>query len=119
MKLIFACAIALGLGACAASDPQVRVEKQVAAPPPAPVLAKARTEPIFYNGKTYTLKFGPAGAGLYDVRVLGMGPGQQKDASNIGTSAIRYFACPDGKTGKLQQQPRYADSQWVMSARCG
>ena len=79
----------------------------------------SRTEPIFYNGKTYTLKFAPASAGGYDVAVLGMTPKQKADATNIATSAIRYFTCPDGKTGKLTSAPRYEADTWKMSARCG
>jgi hypothetical protein len=120
MKNIFPLLIALiGLSACTKNDASVRVTND--RPPAAPVVApqQARSEPIFYNGKTYNLKFAPTNAGVYDVAVNGMSAKQQKDATAVATSAIRYFACPDGKTGKLIEQPRYDGSAWRMSARCG
>lgn len=105
------------LAGCSAQDNGVRVAKDRPAPVPvAPV--QARTEPIFYNGKTYTLKFAPV-AGGYDVAVLGMTAKQKTDATNIATSAIRYFTCPEGKTGKLTSAPRYEAAAWKMGARCG
>jgi hypothetical protein len=61
-------------------------------PAPAPV---ARSEPIFYNGKTYQLDFRPGGAGIYDMTVSGMTAKQQKDAIAVATSSLGYFACPD------------------------
>ncbi len=108
---------ALLLAACSSPGSSVRVtaEKPV---PPAPVIA-ARTEPIFYNGKTYQLKLAPLPGGNFDLAVNGMSAGQKKDAVAVATSALRYFACPDGKTGKLTNQPRYTGSTWAMSARCG
>jgi hypothetical protein len=113
---ILACALA----GCTKSDNGVRVSTvKPEAAAPAPVVQEARTEPIFYNGKNYRLKFAPIGKGVYDLAVLDMTAKQQKDATNIATSAIRYFACPDGKTGKLVQQPSYVDGTWRMSARCG
>ena len=106
------------LAGCATTDNGVRVSQDK--PKPAPVVpVQARTEPIFYNGKTYTLKFAPAAAGGYDVAVLGMSAKQKTDATNIATSAIRYFTCPDGKTGKLTSAPRYEADTWKMGARCG
>jgi lipopolysaccharide export system protein LptC len=108
---------ALALAGCVNQDSKVRVENTKPEPAPSPVV-KARTEPIFYNGKTYTLKFAPAGQGNYDISVLGMSGKQQKDAVAVGTSAIRYFACPDEKTGKLTEQARYVGDAWRMQARC-
>jgi hypothetical protein len=117
MKIIAVCIAALGLLACTQSKPEIRVEKDV--PKPAAPVAKSRTEPIFYNGKTYTLKLSPDGQGNFDLAVLGMSDKQQKDAVAVGTSSVRYFACPDGKTGKLTEQPSYASGTWRMQARCG
>jgi hypothetical protein len=114
----FVCALGLVLlAACSRPESSVRVtaEKPV---PAAPVLA-ARTEPIFYNGKTYQFKLSPLAGGNYGLAVNGMSAGQQKDAVAVATSSLRYFACPDGKTGKLTSQPRYTGSTWAMSARCG
>ena len=117
MTRLFCMLIMVLLAACSRPESSVRVtaEKPV---PVAPVQA-ARTEPIFYNGKTYQFKLTPVGAGTYNLAVNGMSAGQQKDAVAVATSSLRYFACPDGKTGKLTSQPRYTGSTWAMSARCG
>ncbi|HRX36000.1 MAG TPA: hypothetical protein P5337_06350 [Aestuariivirga sp.] len=80
----------------------------------------SRSEPIFYNGKTYRLDFGPSGqSGLFDMTVSGMGPKQRNDAVAVATSSLGYFACPDGQKGRLQNEPAYASSKWRMQARCG
>ena len=85
---------------------------------PQPV-ATPRSEPIFYNGKTYQLDFGPSGAGTYDMAVSGMGPKQRKDAVNVATSSLSYYACPDGHRGRLLGEAAYADAKWRMQAKCG
>jgi hypothetical protein len=97
------------------SGPGARITRDKPAPPP----AAARSEPIFYNGKTYRLDFGPVGGGAYDMVVSGMTAKQQKDAVAVATSSLGYFACPDGQRGKLAGNPVYADSKWRMQARCG
>jgi len=78
-----------------------------------------RSEPIFYNGKTYRLDFAPKGSNLFEMAVSGMGPSQQKDAAAVATSSLGYFACPEGQKGKLQAKPVYTGGQWRMQARCG
>jgi hypothetical protein len=118
MKMICVASLALALLGCSQTDNGVRISAEKPAPPPAPV-QKARNEPIFYNGKTYQLRMVPTAGGIYDMSVAGMSAGQQKDAVAVATSSLRYFACPDGKTGKLTNQPRYAEASWKMSARCG
>lgn len=108
------------LAACSSADNGVRVTaEKAAAPTPAAAVAQPRSEPIYYNGKTYKLDFAPVGGGTYDMKVSGMSASQQKDAVAVATSSLRYFACPDGKTGKLVKGPSYAEAKWVMSARCG
>jgi lipopolysaccharide export system protein LptC len=92
----------------------VRIENQ--APQPA---TQARSEPIFYNGKTYQLDFRPNGAGAYDMAVSGMGPKQRKDAVAVATSSLGYYACPEGQKGRLQNEPAYANAKWRMQAKCG
>jgi lipopolysaccharide export system protein LptC len=108
----------LVLAGCSSGDNGVRVSKTKPEAAPVKPIA-ARTEPVFYNGKTYTLKFAPSSQGSYAMSVSGMTAKQKTDATNVATSAIRYFACPDGKTGKLTEQPLYINSEWRMSARCG
>ncbi len=92
----------------------VRIEN--AAPQP---VATARSEPIFYNGKTYQLDFRPNGAGAYDMAVSGMGPKQKKDAVNVATSSLSYYACPDGHRGRLLGDAAYAGAKWRLQAKCG
>lgn len=101
------------LAGCSA-DPQVRITKDK------PVQAvPARSEPIFYNGKTYRLDFSPRSAGVYDMTVSGMSAKQRKDAEAVATSSLGYFACPEGQRGKLQNTPAYANAKWRMQAKCG
>lgn len=105
---------AAGLSACG-TESGVRVTSgKPAAPAP-----QARSEPVFYNGKTYRLDFGPRGGGVYDMTVSGMSPKQQKDAEAVATSSLGYFACPEGQRGKLRNTPSYADAKWRMQAACG
>ena len=105
---------ALGLAACSQSDVRVTRDK----PAPQAVMTP-RSEPIFYNGKTYHLDFAPKGPGLFEMAVSGMGPSQQKDAVAVATSSLGYFACPEGQKGKLQANPTYSGGKWRMQARCG
>jgi hypothetical protein len=122
MKTTFATAavlcLALPLAACnnEANGVRVSAEKTTV---PVPVVARPRSEPIFYNGKTYKLDFAPAGGGSYAMAVAGMSAKQEKDAVAVATSSLRYFACPEGKTGKLTNKPAYAGGAWKMQARCG
>jgi hypothetical protein len=86
----------------------------------AKVQTKSRSEPIFYNGKNYQLDYSYNEAqSAFDMKVAGLGPKQQKDATNIATSALAYYACPDGLRGKLTGVPAYADSKWGLQAKCG
>lgn len=108
-------AATLGLTACGES-PDVRVTRNKAAPQ---AIMKPRSEPIFYNGRTYQLDFAPKGPNLFDMSVSGMGPKQQKDAVAVATSSLGYYACPEGQKGRLQGNPAYVDSRWRMQAKCG
>ena len=112
---IAAALIALPLAACNNEANGVRISAEKA---PASVIVKPRSEPIFYNGKTYHLDFAPAGEGTFAMAVGGMTAKQEKDAVAVATSSLRYFACPDGKTGKLTNKPAYAAGAWKMQARC-
>lgn len=112
--LILAAAAGAVLSGCA-EDPSVRITREKPAAP----AAAARSEPIFYNGKTYRLDFSPTSGGLYNMVVSGMTPKQQKDAVAVATSALGYFACPDGQRGRLQGNPAYTDAKWRMQAKCG
>ncbi|MGA7268679.1 MAG: hypothetical protein WBX21_13060, partial [Aestuariivirga sp.] len=87
-RIIPVAMLAVALYGCSGSDSNVRItndKPQVAVP-------KARSEPIFYNGKTYQLDFGPASGGAYDMVVSGMSSKQKKDAVAVATSALGYYA---------------------------
>ena len=87
---------------------------------PAAVQTKSRSEPVFYNGRTYRLDYEFVESDTaFDMRVSGMGPKQQKDAVAVATSALGYFACPEGQKGHLDGQPGYAAGVWKLQARCG
>jgi hypothetical protein len=119
-SLVLITCASLALAACKTTDSRVSINTAKKSPSaPAPVIAKPRSEPIFYNGKMYHLDFAPGAEGRFDMAVSGMSAKQEKDAVAVATSSLRYFACPDGKTGKLTTKPSYASSRWNMQARCG
>lgn len=106
---------ALMLAGCKTSN-QVSIQQ---GKPPATVQTKSRSEPIFYNGKTYLLAYDYAQASSsFSMRVTGMGPKQQKDAVAVATSGLRYYACLDGQDGRMIGQPNYAEGIWRLQARC-
>jgi hypothetical protein len=114
MRHTLALAAALVLLTACQSDNGARITSS------APAATGARSEPVFYNGKTYQMSFNSTkGSGLYDMTVAGMGPGQKKDAVAVATSSLGYFACPDGQRGQLASEPSYVGSTWRMQARCG
>lgn len=83
------------------------------------VVTKSRSEPVFYNGKTYQLDFAYLeSAKLFDMKVSGMSAKQHTDAVAVATSSLGYFACPDGQKGRLASAPKYDGSRWLMQARC-
>ncbi len=110
--------IGLCLTGCSSRDSGVRVTAEKPAAPVAPI-ASPRSEPVFYNGRTYQLDFAPSGGGAFAMVVKGMSARQQKDAVAVATSSLRYFACPEGKTGILNSPAVYKNSLWTMNARCG
>lgn len=105
--------------ACSQQPAGVRITQSTPAPPVAKVVnAAPRSEPVFYNGKIYQIKFAPDPAGGYAFAVSGMTQAQQKDAVAISTSSLRQFACNEKQSGKLLTQPQYSEGQWRMSAHC-
>ncbi len=117
-KIVIMICSAIALTACAKKPDVDIVNKPDVAAPKA--IAKSRSEPIFYNGKTYQLDFGPtASSGIYALSVAGMSPKQQKDAVAVATSSLGYYACPEGQRGQLTNKPAYAENKWAMTAKCG
>lgn len=121
MKIVVALVTPLLLAACSNKDAGVRVTQNAQQPVAAiaPKAAPARTEPIFYNGKSYQLKFAPTQGGQYAMSVHGMNAKQQKDATAVATSSLRYFKCKDGLNGLLTSSPVYSEAAWKMTAKCG
>jgi hypothetical protein len=115
---VVVCLLAVGLAGCSSQDKGVRITAEKPAAPAAPP-ARPRSEPVFYNGKTYNLDFAPSGGGAFAMVVKGMSGKQQKDAVAVATSSLRYFNCPEGQTGLLTNQPVYVGTFWKMNARCG
>jgi hypothetical protein len=111
----------LVLAGCASTENGVRVSQDKQAPVAAAQEPKQawRTEPIFYNGKTYQLKFAPVDGGSYSMAVLGMRASQKKDAVAVATSSLRYFKCKDSQKGLITSGPSFADEAWKMTAKCG
>jgi hypothetical protein len=113
-KAIVLIVLIAALAACA-SKPKVDVKRSEQE-----TQTNSRSEPIFYNGKTYQLDYAyNPGQSLFDMKVSGLGPNNKQDAINIATSALGYYSCPSGKRGKLQGAPAYAGGKWDMKAMCG
>lgn len=107
------CAAAVLLAGC--GGPDVRITKGTAQT----VQTRSRSEPVFYNGKTYRLDYSyNQAASLFDMRVSGMGPKQRNDAVALATSSLRYFACTDGQSGQLMGDAAYVERAWKLQARC-
>lgn len=101
------------LTSCSEKKNNMKITSETA--PTAPV---SRSEPIFYNGKTYRLNFSQSQDGSFDMSVNGMSGKQEKDAVAVATSSLRYFACKDSQSSKLTSKPNYMDGKWQMKARC-
>src|SRR5207247_9867923 len=83
-----------------------------------------RSEPIYYNGQHYALNYTYNDAmKAFDMMVSGttapMKSDAQKDAINIASSSLGYFACPEGQRGRLVGSPKFKGGVWTLQARCG
>lgn len=105
---------ATGLAACSAEPQGIRITNE--APRPAGVTAK--TEPVFYNGKTYQVSFAPLPDGSGTLLIGGMGAAQSRDASGLAVSAFHHFACKDTEQARLASTPSFDGAAWHASARC-
>jgi hypothetical protein len=116
MNRFTALVIIASLTACSSNPSTVRITSDTAAEK---VQAKPRLEPVFYNGKTYQVGFGPADTGGYAVAISGMGPSQQKDALGLTTSAFHHFVCKDSQKANLLSQPAFINGKWNSTIQCG
>ncbi len=113
----FVTLVALTLSACSQTSKDIRVTNKKAAAV-AQVQATSRSEPIFYNGKTYQFDLFPRGEGLFALKVSPMRATQEKDAVAVATSSLGYYACADGKAGQLLGKPAFSGKTWTLQARC-
>ena len=114
-KALILAGTVVALAACS-SKPKVEVTRS--APPE--IQTKSRSEPIFYNGKTYQLDYSfNDDQNHFDMKVSGLGPANKQDAVNIATSALSYYSCPDARRGRLQGTPVFNGGKWNVKAMCG
>ncbi len=110
----------LALTACTQSPSSVRITQDEPASKAQPAPPRvSKSEPVFYNGKTYKVDLSPLGTGAYAVAVYGMAASQQKDALGLTTSAFHHFTCKDSQTTKFISKPSYLAGQWMATVRCG
>jgi hypothetical protein len=109
------CIATLALTACNQKPKDVRITDVSAV---AKVQSTSRSEPIFYNGKTYQFDLSPTGDGQFAIKVSPMTAAQQKDAVQLAISSLGYYACVDGRAGRLVAGPSFAGKTWKMTARC-
>jgi len=112
----FAAFSCLLLAACSQDPSGIRLiqEKQAEAN----TALKAKTEPVFYNGKTYQVSLAPEADGFTSVKISGMSTKQEKDASSLATSALYHFACKDSQKAVLQNAPVFVDGEWKTLGHC-
>ena len=115
MKKALAISVAIIALAGCSSKPKVDVKRSA----PSEIQTTSRSEPIFYNGKTYQLDYSfNDDRNLFDMKVSGLGPNNKQDAINIATSALSYYSCPDSRRGRLQGQPVFNAGKWDVKAMC-
>lgn len=111
----FACLL---LAACSQDPNGIRLIQEKQAEADANVTLKAKTEPVFYNGKTYQVSLAPQGDGRANVKITDMGPKQAKDASALATSALFHFACKDSQKAVLAAPPVFDGTAWSATGTC-
>jgi len=115
MKLICLMLSATLLAGCKAGSNGITINQHSGGE----VQTTSRSEPVFYNGKTYQLDYTyTKSSKAFDMRVSGMGPKQQKEAEAVAISSLRHFACPDGQSSQMIGAPSYADGVWSVQAKC-
>ena len=115
MTRLFAVFLIVALSGCSRDPAGIRITQEA---PPSKAETQPRSEPVFYNGKTYQLDFAPAPVGGYAMTISHMSAAQRKDAEAVATSALRQFACKAGQSGKLLSEPNYQAGQWHLIVQC-
>ena len=115
MKMNHLAFATLLLTACSHDPVGVRLTHEAQ---PAAITATAKTEPVFYNGKTYQVSFTPAGDGNATLSIAGMSAAQAKDASQLATSTFHHFACKDSQKAVLTAPPTFDGAGWKATGHC-
>lgn len=108
---------ALLLTACSHDAAGIRIAHDGPAPAPATAIP-ARTEPVFFNGKTYSMGLNPDGQGGYGISVAGMTANQAKEAAELTKTAFHHFTCKDSQVAKLNSPPTFDGSRWNSHGHC-
>ena len=114
----FAVTACLLLAACSQDPSGIRLVQEKQAEANANAANSAKTEPVFYNGKTYQVSLAPAADGFSSVKIAGMSAKQERDASGLATSALFHFACKDSQKAVLQNAPVFVDGEWKTFGHC-
>lgn len=117
MNRIALIAALIALTACSQSPSAVRITQSEPDVKPQSVV-KARTEPVFYNGKTYQVAITPDASGNTRISIAGMSEKQAKDATGLGSSAFQHFSCRESQRAHVVSTPIYTEGQWNLAARC-
>jgi hypothetical protein len=109
----------LCLCACTKTPSQVRItQDEPALAAPVKPLVISKSEPVFYNGKTYRVDMGPLASGTYAVAISGMTAKQEKDAIGLTTSAFHHFTCKDSQKTKFLAKPAFDGTAWNSTVKC-
>jgi hypothetical protein len=114
----------LALSACASEKPKLA---SINTNPSPYAQGEAHTEPLYYNGRTYQVRFRHIIAEqVFTVNVSARGRSLGKTAadarivSEVGRNAVNHFACKDNQKAQiLDGSVQPSTVGWNMRARCG
>jgi hypothetical protein len=114
-RFVFVPFVILMLAGCSHDPEGVRISHEAPSPD---VTVATRTDPVFYNGKTYQVGIAPSGDGGINLTIAGMGANQVKDANQVTLSAMHHSSCKDSQRVVLTQPATFDGGVWRASGRC-
>jgi hypothetical protein len=114
-RFVFVSFVMVALAGCSHDPAGVRISHDAPSPD---VNVATRTEPVFYNGKTYQVSFSPSGDGGINLAIAGMGANQVRDANEVTLSAMHHSSCKDSQRVVLTQPAAFDGGTWRASGRC-
>jgi len=114
-RFVFVPLVTLALAGCSHDPSGVRISRDEPSPD---VKVATRTEPVFYNGKTYQVGIAPSGDGGISLSISGMGANQVRDANEVTLSAMHHSSCKDSQRVVLTQPAAFNGGVWRASGRC-